>query len=324
MSSLSMEGTQSATILVHKNTSPQGSQASHTPNRRSLGSCIFHSWRSFAAGWRNYLSSAWPQLLLVGTSCAFLCTMMLQYATNHALPALRMMETKMDDELVRWMLLPSLPTFIYLLLAAALCIFCLLTWEARIFTMGQSVSGTKELHREPLSPDHAERHLMRRLFAANTLWAAIGLLGLVVIACSAWFWCKWLFLLLPLWMGYVWTTANCTRTVYVGCHRSLKTALRTALRRSMGLALLLQMVSLLPLALISCIFLLPLIISWLAELATADTLLRGDTPDIPSFIPLLYFLLSSLSFSFLALIGSLRTWSLTLYFDVESRRTQRM
>ena len=54
--------------------------------------------------------------------------------------------------------------------------------------------------------------------------------------------------------------------------------------------------------------------SQLTDLAAADTLLRGDTPEAPDFLPLLYFALSTLGFVFPALTDSLRTWALTLFF----------
>lgn len=313
MVSFSFQTIQGAPI-AHEGLTPTDSPSTHTQGKRSMGGCIFHSWRSFATGWRPYLASTWHYLLLFGMSCAFLSFILLRYATDHVLPAWRMHEVGMDEELVRWLLVPTAATGIYILLAVLLYLFSLHAWRARVCTMAIGLAKNGRVERVAFNPDTRERRMMARLFVASTLWTAVGLAGCAVFVYPAWRWTPWLLCLPAVWLVYVWTTANCTLTIYATSELSLKVALRTALRRSMGLALLLQMVSWLPFALISCVSLLPTLIYWLTDLAAADTLLRGDTPVAPDFLPLLYFALSTLGFFLPALTDSLRTWALTLFF----------
>ena len=84
-------------------------------------------------------------------------------------------------------------------------------------------------------------------------------------------------------------------------------------RRSLGIAGLLQAVTLLPLLLIACICWQPLLVHGATAWAAADTLLRGDEASMPALLPLLYFVCATLGISFTALIGTLRTYALGLY-----------
>ncbi len=282
---------------------------------RSVKACVIDSWRVFALNWRIYLQCCWIYVLLVGLSGAFLSEMCLQYAQNQLLPAWRLHEIGGPDQVVQAFLIPALDTLVYLLLSAAVFVCSLHVLGGRVGGMVVRYGQTDKLDRAHIALNCEERHMAGRLLRMNLLWCAVLLVVCTATGCAAIAWSKWLLLLLLPILLYIWTTCNCARLGYMLLPVKYKEALKVSARRSMGLAVILQVITLLPLVLAACILLLPTVIYWLTSLAAADTRLLGDAASYPAYLTPLYFALSTLSFTLLALLGTVRTWSLAMFMS---------
>lgn len=288
-------------------------QKQHLLPRRSLKACTSLSWRTFALHPLDYLRASWPYLLLVGMAGSFFFEMVLDYATSCALPALRLYETGGQAELAQFQLLPTLPQVAYLVLALIVWLFSLNALGARMVVLISEETGSTDFRPLPLRYNASHFRALRRLWTINGVWATGLVLATALIVWTAAKWTPWLLCLLPLLYIYSWTTCNCTRMVYALCGLSFAQSFRFGLRRSLGIAGLLQAVTLLPLLLIACICWQPLLVHGATAWAAADTLLRGDEASMPDLLPLLYFVCATLGISFTALIGTLRTYALGLY-----------
>ncbi|MGM9853612.1 MAG: hypothetical protein ACI30N_06575 [Muribaculaceae bacterium] len=282
---------------------------------RSVKACVIDSWRVFALNWRIYLQCCWTYVLLVGLSGAFLCEMCLQYAQNQLLPAWRLHEIGGPDEAVRAFLIPALDTLVYLLLSAAVFVCSLHILGGRVGGMIVRYGQTDKLDRARIALSSEERHMAGRLLRMNLLWCSILLVACTAIGYAAMAWSQWILLLLIPVLLYIWTTCNCARLGYMLLPVKYKEALKVSTRRSMGLAVILQVITLLPLILAACVLLLPPVIYGLTSLAAADTRLMGDAAGYPAYLPPLYFALSALGFTLLALLGTVRTWSLAMFMS---------
>lgn len=281
--------------------------------RRSLKACVALSWRTFALHPFDFFRALWPYLLLVGMAGSFLFEMALEYATTHALPALRLYGMDGQTELASLLLIPSLPLLAYMAVALIVWIFSLQALGARMIVLLSREDGTTDFHPVPLRFDRAHLRAMRRLWTINGVWTvAVLLLSALIVWGGVKGW-TWLLGALPLLFLYGWTTCNCTRMAYALCGLNFRQSFKFGLKRSLGIAGLLQAVTFLPLLLIACICWQPLAIHGATAWAAADTWLRGDVASMPAGLTLLYFASGSLGLMFTAFIGSLRTYALGLY-----------
>ena len=235
-------------------------QKQHLLPRRSLKACTSISWRTFALHPLDYLRASWPYLLLVGMAGSFFFEMVLDYATSCALPALRLYETGGQAELAQLLLLPSLPQLAYLVLALIVWLFSLNALGARMVVLISGETGSTDFRPLPLRYNSAHFRAQRRLWTMGGVWATGLALATALIVWAAANWTPWLLCLLPLLYIYSWTTCNCTRMAYALCGLSFAQSFRFGLRRSLGIAGLLQAVTLLPLLLIACICWQPLLV----------------------------------------------------------------
>ena len=282
---------------------------------RSVKACVIDSWRVFALNWRTYLQCCWTYVLLVGLSGAFLSQMCLHYAQSQLLPAWRLHEIGGPDEVVQAFLVPAPDTLVYLLLSLLVFVCSLHVLGGRVGGMIVRYGQADKLDRTHIALSGEERRMAWRLLRMNLPWCAVLWIACAAIGYAAMAWSKWLLLLLLPVTLYIWTTCNCARLGYMLLPVKYKEALKVSARRSMGLAVILQVITLLPLILAACILLLPPVIYWLTALAAADTQLMGDTAAYPAYLTPLYFALSTLGFALLALLGTMRTWSLAMFMS---------
>lgn len=280
---------------------------------RSVKGCVADAWRIFALGWRSYLRNTWPFLLLCGLGAAFAFEMLTQYVSLHLLPALRLWQTGGDPELIRFFLTPDIPAALYMVLAAAVCLISVYACAGRFLELIRAYGETDSLPRQmPPRLTRSDRRSGLRLLIADILTGFITLLLLSLVSLLAVKVTRWAALAAPLLIIYIWTTGNVVRLQYALNRQPLPQALLCGLRRSLGLPFIVQILTLIPAALLWFMGSLIPALYLLGNLANCDSLLRGDAAGMPTGLPVLFFLLNTLAFAFISLVSSWRTWALSM------------
>lgn len=284
----------------------------------SIKSSIANAWKIFALNWKCYLKNTWVFLFIAGMSQAFLLEMTIQYVCQHALPALRIFQNMENTDLALAVAIPNVYLAIYWLLSLIIAIIGTYLCTTRIVRLIHEYRNTEKFPNQlPLFIGETDRLNAFKLFAIGALFF---LLSLILIGLITWVSKKvsfWFLLLLPILVIYIWSTANVARVCYAIVGNSFMTSLKYALKRSLRQPFIVQILTLIPTFVIGICLTLPLVIYILAEIASTDSLLRGDSFGIPSFVPFFFYILNSVCLTAMSLVKSWRLWALSLNLNTE-------
>lgn len=280
---------------------------------RSIKACVIDAWRIGALNWRNYLKALWPHLLLLGVTAALFIETAVRYATQHLLPAYKLLQYDSDPLLVQYVALPELTTLIYLLLAFGCMLVGIYNFEGRVFKLMQSYSQTDLLEADKqLRPNKEVRSNSLHLLRCDTLFVLVTFILTLLIGWAALSVNPWIAILLPCLYLYIWSTANVARMQHAFRRKPLGQALKFAFRRSMGMSFMVQFITLIPAVLLWLIFGMPVAIYLLTELGGHTSALMGDATGLPGYLPFLFFVLNAVGIALCALADSVRTWALAM------------
>lgn len=282
---------------------------------RSIKASLTDGWRMVALGWKRYLASLWPQLLIQAAAAAFLLEMTMQYVCAHALPAWLLARSGMvpASEAARVLALPSVPIGVCWTLALLLFIFASACLRARVFTVIQAYRLTDSMPvGMPLPAGRGEFVAMRRII----LIAFIALLAFnlvclpVLYAALAWKpWIAWF--AVPAG-AYLWSSANLAVLRYAVFGQTLPASLAYGLKHGFGTSAILQFITLLPKLFSACVFLAPAALYVCVETAATRSILMADSFGLPPYLPVLFFTVNVVTFAVYKFLASLRTWGLAL------------
>lgn len=280
---------------------------------RSVKRCVVDAWSIFALDWRSYLKNTCVYLLFVGLAAAFGIELLVRYLSEHALPAYRLYEMKGNPDLIKLIALPQLDSAVYMALSVVVLLIACYAFAGRMLRMIRFYAGTNKLPQKmSLWLSAKERKLGLRFFVMDAFFFVLALILTALISYGALQWFKWILLLLPVCLFYIWTTSHVARLNYAFRGQTFKEALRASLHKSLGYSLLVQMLMYIPAFFLYLTFLLPLFVYAFAALAGADSVLMGDALGIPDYLPVLFFFINSLGIAVCALVGMVRTWALAM------------
>ena len=280
---------------------------------RSIKACIVDAWHLFALDWRKYLKFMAFPVLAAAMSGAFVFEMLLQYACQHLLPAYRLYQTGGDISWVQMLLLPSWAEL--LLLAASLLLLLVFTsfYKGKLlgkihdYSQAHAFADTVRINLTAKERSYAFKYGRGILF----FLIFAGLFAALITGASV----KWqmrILYLLPLVLMYFWTTGNVFRLQYTLGGNKFMTAIKNALRKSLGFVFIVQILTIIPMLLLYAVFLLPACVYALSVLAAEDSFLVGDHAVMPSYLPVLFFLINTVGIAASMLFNSIRTWALVM------------
>lgn len=278
---------------------------------RSIKACVADAWRIVAINWRTYLKCTWTAFLIAAIAQAFLFEMVMQYVCQHFVPALRFMQSGGDAEIGKLISLPNIFTAIYLFLAVVLACIGSYLCEGRIVRIVNKYRVSNAMPpKMPFSFGNKEFMAALRLFAMDALCGIALSLLLAIVAMLSVKVSPWFSVVAPLLYIYIWTFVNIARLRYALAGKPFVASLRFSLRHSLGQMFIVQILTLIPFLILSTILLIPSVIYACGEVASTDSILRGDATTMPAILPFAFFLLNTLCFAVLMLVQSWRTWSL--------------
>ena len=284
---------------------------------RSIKASIVDSWSLFALDWRQYLKQIIYPALATGLAGAFAFEMCLQYFCEHLLPAYRMYQTGASVSWLKLMLIPAWSDIVYILSALFVFFFFMTYYRGKLLGM---VSGyaTKGYFAEKqdliLCPQ--ERIFAKKYVALSLLWFVVVGTILFLIAWIAVKWQTKLLMLIPFVWVYLGSTNHVVQLNFTLGNKTFVQSLKLGFCKSLGLAFILQALTMLPMLLLLGVFTLPAVVYALSEMAVCDSLLVGDSVTVPSLIPFLFFLFNTLGFASLLVLNSVRTWALTMKLNL--------
>lgn len=277
----------------------------------SVKAAVADAWGLFARTWKRWLRASWVYLILAGGAQALLFELIVRYLSQHALPALRLSQAGGDPMIVKYLLAPDWLGALYLLLTFVLVIVTAYGCGGRLVRL---VSYYKAYNVMPrlVRPQLAreDRRAGLRLLIIDALTLAVTAVITALFALLAFKVSVWTLVPYPLVMIYVCSTRQVARVHYALNRLKLGTALRRALRHSLGTPLVVQILTWIPAALLSLVFVLPALVYLFGSLAAADSLLRDDATTVPVWLPLLFFLINALCLAAQQLISAWRFWAL--------------
>lgn len=279
---------------------------------RSIKACIADGWRIFALNRGIYLKNIWIYLLLAGFTGAFLFELGLRYTCDRFLPAYRLTEINSNPELVKLIAMPTLSEVVYLLLAFILFIVTLYCCYGRMWQIMKHFSAENQIRRLPLHFSHDERNFAFRMFVINMLFTIACFILTALISAAALKWNQWIaVMLLPLFIYTACTVCVC-EIRYVLKKASLKESLVYGLKHSMGIPFIIRFITFVPTAAVYVVCSMPPIVYALSEWAGHNSILMGDTSGLPTFLPILFFVINTICMAISIWCATVRTWTLVL------------
>lgn len=279
---------------------------------RGIKGCISDGWRIYALNWRAYVKALWAYLLFTGMAGAFFVEMNVQYVCNHLLPALRLHQMKGDSEIIKILAFPEISLLCYYLLSVVILGIAAFATQGRTIQMMQHYAVHQALPQLSLPLMKQERATTYRVFKTTIVFGIFAILFTLGIGAAAWKWEAWIaILLLPIY-AYLSTTANVCELQHALQQKSFKTSLVYSLKHSMGLTFIIRLITFIPSAFLCLVFIMPAVIYALTEWAGNNSVLMDDPSGLPSYLPILFFVLNSIGIACCMLVSSVRSWTLAL------------
>lgn len=280
---------------------------------RSIKACVIDAWRIGALNWRNYLKALWPHLLLLGITVSLFVEVAVRYATQHLLPAYKLMQYESEPKIIQYVATPNLSLGVCLLIAFICFLIGIYNFEGRLYYLIQRYSETDQFETASrIKPIKEARNNSSRLLRCDALFMLCTILLLLTIGFAALKLSLWISILLPCLCIYSWSTANVARMQYAFGRKPLGKALKFAFRRSMGMSFMVQFITFIPAVLLWLIFGMPAIIYLLTEIGGHTSALMGDATGLPAYLPFIFFILNAGGLALCALVDSVRTWALAM------------
>jgi len=277
----------------------------------SIKACVADAWRILAINWRTFLKCSWAGFLIAGLALALLFEVVTQYVCVHLIPSIRFIQSGGDTQIGKLIAIPNVLTAIYLLGAALLAVVSVYLCEGRVIRVINEYRARNAMPQDiPQFFTKKETMAALRLLAVDVaLGVMLLLIGAAIVLVSVKI-SYWIAILLPLLLIYIWTVVHIVRLRHALAGKPFAASMRYGFRHGLGQMFIVQILTIIPAFLIALAFLMPSAIYALAEAASTDSMLRGDLTIMPAALPLVFFLLNTLCFSILVVVGAWRTWAL--------------
>lgn len=281
---------------------------------RSIVRCIKDAWLIFSLHFKQQMKFYLPVLVLAGMLAAFFMEMVRMYAMDCAIPAYRLHELGAVD-LAYAKLVPSWPLAVFGILSGVLTIVACYWAGGRAFSMLRSYA------REGAFPEMKgraffsadDRKMAARIVSVDSSFVLFLLSGSAIIAGLAIGVHRWFGLLGIPFALYLFIALCGARLLYAfnGC--GFKESLRMALMKRWGGFFTIVLLTGIPLALVHWICHLPAGIYLTASYATAETLLMGDVPVVPSSLNVFFFVMDAVGLMVGMVADLFALYALALY-----------
>lgn len=282
---------------------------------RSIKGYMADAWKIIALNWRPYLRTIFPYLLLAGIANAIFFEIVLQYACKQALPAYLLFASDGDAKIAQWMAVPNIGNSIYLTLSFIVFIFGDLCLTAKLFTTIRHYAATNRMddntkHSITLTKD--DHKSIKRTFAAAIIFIASTIILSTPFIILGFKWSLWSLSIIPFIILYASITYNLFTLQYALFFNKWKQAIQYTFKHALGHPLILIILTGIPVAFIIIACLMPQVTYAMSCIAANKSTLMGDKCVWPFLLPLVFFIINTISFSLAALAKSYTTWCLAL------------
>lgn len=280
---------------------------------RSIKACMADAWKIIALNWRSYLRLTFPYLLLAGIANTLFFEITLQYICQQAEPAYLLMQSGGTSDVVKWMAMPNVSNGIYLLLTLLLSIFANTCLMVKFFNLIRNYSN-----------DNQMRNTMRLWLNKNEYIDILRIIGcvvgyalptIIIGSFIVWAGLKWqIFLLAILPFILLYTSAACYLFTikHILFHNTTKQSVIYSLKHAFGLTFILFMLTSIPVMFVCMVVLMPQVVYGLSSIAYTRSMLMSDTAYLPTWLPVVFFLLNTCGYAIAALAGSYQLWCISL------------
>lgn len=290
---------------------------------RSVRASIVDSWYILALNWKKYLKHNVIPALVAGLSGAFAIEMLLQYLCQHFLPAYRLYQTKADMNLVKLILIPSVSELVLIPVSLLLVILFMAYYKGKVLGNICSYAENNELTgKTVVGLKGKERTFAVKSVKLQLIFYVLAFIVFSLIAYAAYRWQIRILYLLPIAFIYFWTTGNVSYLQSALGETGVFAGLKSGIKRSLGYAFIVQLLTAIPFVLVVVIFLLPAAIYVLSSLAAQDSRLVGDTAYMPQYLPVLFFVLNSIGLAVVLFFDSVRTSALAMRLEILKKKEE--
>lgn len=280
---------------------------------RSIKGYMADAWKMIALNWKDYLRSLTPFLLIAGIADAIFFEFTLRYVCQQALPAYLFLSSDGDAKVAQWMATPNVGNAIYLTLSALLLIIGHLCLAAKLFAaIRHYADHNKMSSKHSLTLQKVDYQSIKRVFFSQLGFTVITTLVCCPFVILALKWKLWTLVFVPLIAIYAYAICYLF-TLKIGLYfTTFKQAIGYTFKHALGHPFILLLLTSIPVATITIVCFLPQMTYALSSLAANKSAFMGDNVETSALLTPLFFIINTISFSFIALAKSYTTWCLAL------------
>lgn len=280
---------------------------------RSIKGYIADAWKIIALNWKKLLLAILPFLLIAGIADALFFEFTLRYICKQALPAYLFMNSGGDAKVAQWMTTPNIGNTIYITLSFIFFIIGHLCLIAKLFAIIRYYANNDQMTTKlPLTLERIDYKSIKRVFLSYFCFTLVFILISIPFLLLGLKWKPCTLIFIPLLLIYSYTTCNLFTIKWGLFFTTLKQSLNYAFKHALGHPFILLLLTSIPIAFIITVCCLPQITYGMSNISAYKSAYMGDKIERSALLTILFFIINTISFSFVALAKSYTTWCLAL------------